>query len=259
MLESKVLKKLNEGKPVLSTKVNFKDPGIMEMIGIIGIDCIWLCREHLWINDETLAAMILAARSTGTDTMVRIERENYPSAVKIFEMGAKGIMIPHVLNAEEAKKIVRALKFYPVGRRGVDGGNADSGWMSMEFKRYLEFSNKETFLALQIEDLEAIDNLEEIASVPGYEMLFVGPGDLSTSMGFPGEIDHKEVWNVLEKLGKLANKYGKFAGTISISTKWTKRLLDLGYLFINAGVDIITLREYYMKLNEKYKKLGFLE
>ncbi len=259
MQVSKVLKRLKEGKPVLSTKINFKDPGIVEMVGLIGFDCIWLCREHRWLNDETIAGMILAARSTGTDTLVRIERDNYPSAIKPLEMGAKGIMVPHVLNAKQAKKIVEAMKFYPVGRRGVDGANADSGWMLMEFKKYLEFSNKETFLVLQIEDPEAIDNLEEIASVPGYEMLFVGPGDLSTLMGFSGDIDRKEIWDALEKVVKVANKHGKFAGTISISPEWTRRLLDLGYLFINAGADITALREHYVKLNNEYQKLGFLK
>lgn len=257
ILESKVLKKLREEKPSLCIKVNLRDPAIVEMIGLIGFDCIWLCREHLWFNDETLANMILAARSTGMDTIVRIERDNYSSAIKPLEMGAKGIMVPHVFSAKQAKEVVRAMRFYPVGRRGVDGVNADSGWMLMEFKKYLDFSNRETFLALQIEDPEAIDNLEEIADVPGFDMLFVGPGDLSTSMGIPGDIDRKEIWDIIEKVGKIANKYGKFAGTVSLSPEWTKRLIDLGYLFITTGADIIILRESYLKIKSEYEKIGF--
>jgi len=259
MLESKVLKKLRAGEPVLCTKTNFKDPGIVEMVGLIGFDCVWLCREHLWFNDETLANMVLAARSAGMDSMVRIERGNYYSALKPLEMGAKGIIVPHVTTADQAGEIVRAMRFSPVGRRGVDGVNADSGWMSIEFKEYLKFSNKETFIALQIEDPEAIDNIEEIASVPGYDILFIGPGDLSVSMGIPGDIENKEIWNVIEKVGKIANKYGKFAGTVSIYPERTKRLLDLGYLFLTAGADIIFLRESFLKLKSEYKDLGFLK
>ncbi len=117
MLESKVLKKLRAGKHVLCTKTNFKDPGIIEMIGLIGFDCVWFCREHLGFNDETLASMVLAARSTGMDSMVRIERDSYTSAIKPLEMGARGIMAPHVKTAAQAKEIVRAMKFYPVGSR----------------------------------------------------------------------------------------------------------------------------------------------
>ena len=259
MLESKVLKKLRAGEHVLCTKINLKDPGIIEMIGLIGFDCAWFCREHLWFNDETLANTVLAARSTGMDSMVRLERDNYTSAIKPLEMGARGIMIPHVSTAEQAREIVRAMRFAPMGRRGIDGVNADSGWMSIEFKEYLKFSNRETFLALQIEDPEAIDNIEEIASVPGYDILFVGPGDLSVSMGIPGDIKNKKIWNVIEKVGNMANKYNKFAGTVSISPEWAKKLLDLGYLFLSAGADIVFLRESFLKLKSEYEDLGFLK
>ena len=259
MLESKVLRKLRAGQPVLCTKTNFKDPGIIEMVGLIGFDCVWLCREHLWFNDETLANMVLAARSTGMDSMVRIERYNNFSALKPLEMGTKGIMAPHIVTAEQAKKVVRAMRFYPIGRRGIDGVNADSGWMSIEFRKYLKFSNRETFIALQIEDPEAIDNLEEIASIPGYDILFVGPGDLGVSMGIPGDLENKEIWNVIKKVGKIANKYGKFAGTVSIYPERAKRLLDLGYLFLTAGADIIFLRESFLKLKSEYEDLGFLK
>ncbi|MCD4670370.1 MAG: aldolase [Actinomycetia bacterium] len=259
MLESKVLKKLRAGDKVLCTKINFKDPGITEMAGLIGFDCAWFCREHLGFNDESLANMILAARSAGMDSMVRIEKDNYQSALKPLEMGAKGIMVPHVETAVQAKEIVRAMRFYPVGRRGIDGVNADSGWMSIEFKDYLKFSNRETFLALQIEDPEAIENIEEIASVPGYDILFVGPGDLSVAMGIPGDTENKKIWDVIEKVGRMANKYNKFAGTPTGSPERTKKLLDMGYRFLSAGADIVFLRESFLKLKSEFKELGFLK
>jgi 4-hydroxy-2-oxoheptanedioate aldolase len=201
--------------------------------------------------------MILAARSTGMDSMVRIEKDNYPSALKPLEMGAKGIIVPHVKTANQAKEIVRAMRFYPVGRRGVDGVNADSGWMSIEFKDYLKFSNRETFIALQIEDPEAVDSIEEIASIPGYDILFVGPGDLSVAMGIPGDIENKKIWDVIEKVGKMADKYGKYAGTIAGSPERAKKLLDLGHRFLTAGADIIFLRESFLKLKSEYEELGF--
>ncbi len=131
--------------------------------------------------------------------------------------------------------------------------------MSIEFKDYLKFSNRETFIALQIEDPEAIDNIEEIAGVPGYDILFVGPGDLSVAMGIPGDIGNKKIWDVIEKVGRMANKYNKFAGTVAVSPEWAKRLLDLGYLFLTAGADIIFLRESFLKLKSEYEELGFLK
>jgi 4-hydroxy-2-oxoheptanedioate aldolase len=259
MLESKVLNKLRSGGLVLCTTSIFNDPGIVEMVGLIGFDCVWLCREHFWANDETLATLVLAARSAGMDSMIRIEKENYYSIPRLLEMGAKGIMVPHVTSADQARQIVKAAKFSPVGRRGVTGAGADSGWMSIEFKEYLKFSNKETFIVLQIEDPEAINNIEEIASVPGYDILFVGPADLSVSMGIPADFENKEIWKVIEKVGKAANKYGKFAGTPSLYPEYAKKLIDLGLLFFTAGSDVQFLRESFLKLNNDYKKIGFLK
>ena len=257
MQESRVLKKLREGKPVLCTKTNFNDPGIVEQIGLIGFDCIWLCQEHLWSNKETLANMILAARATNMDVMVRIEKNGYPSIFPILEMGAKGIMVPHVISPEEAKEWIKAAKFHPLGRRGIDGVNADADWGLADFQDYLKFSNEQTFLAFEIEDKEAIDSLEEIASLPGFEILFVGIGDLSQSMGFPGEIKHPKIIKVLEKVAKIARKYHKFASAPGISPEWTKKLLKMGYLFITGGADIIFLKDCFSKLRQDYEKIGF--
>lgn len=257
MYKSKVLAKMRSGKPVLCTKTNFNDPSIVELIGTMGFDCLWICKEHLWANDETVANMIRAARSTRMDAVVRIEKGGYPSVIRPLEMGAKGIVVPHVISEEEAKLWVRNAKFYPEGRRGVDGVNADSGWMSMEFNEYLQFSNKETFITVMIEDPEAIPNIEKIAKVPHLDMIFVGMTDLSLGMGFNGDINRKEIWNVLEKIGKAANKNGIFAGAPGLSQKNTRRLLDMGYLFISNGADIIFLRNSFMNLRKEYEELGF--
>lgn len=257
MKKSKVLEKLRKGKPVLCAKTNFNEPAIIEQIGLIGFDCVWLCREHLWANDETLANIIRAARSTDMDAMVRIGKESYISAIRPMEMGAKGIMVPHILSVEEAKSWIRATRFYPEGRRGIDGVNADADWGLSNFKDYLKFSNQETFLVFQIEDPEILPKIEEIAQLPNFEILFVGIGDLSHSLGFPGEIERKEIWEVLEKVGKICQKYGKFAGAPGVSPSYTKKLLDLGYLFVSNGADILFLRDGFLKLKENYEKIGF--
>ncbi|HHV62687.1 MAG TPA: aldolase [Firmicutes bacterium] len=257
MQKSRVLAKLREGKPVLCTKTNFNEPAIVEMVGLIGFDCLWICQEHLWTNDETLANMVRAARITGMDTLVRIGKAGYSSAIRPMEMGVKGIMVPHVLSVEEAKAWVRATRFFPIGRRGIDGVNADADWGLMNFKDYLKFSNEETFLAFQIEDPEILPYLEDVAQIPGLDILFVGIADMSQGLGFPGDIDRPEIWDVLKKVGEVARKYGKFAGAPGVSPEWTRKLLDMGYLFISNGADIIYLRDAFLKLREDYEKLGF--
>lgn len=257
MQKSKVLAKLRAGKPVLCTKTNFSEPGIVELIGLVGFDCIWICQEHLWANTETLANMIRAARATGMDSMIRIEKASYSSAIRPLEMGAKGLMVPHIVSGAEAEHWVRATRFAPVGRRGIDGVNADADWGLMDFGEYLRFSNEETFLAFQIEDPEALTELEKIARVPGFDILFVGIGDLSHSLGFPGDFSRPEIWDVLKRVAEVAASYGKFAGAPGLSPEWTEKLLELGYRFITNGADIIYLKEAFLKLREAYEKIGF--
>lgn len=257
MQKSKVLEKLSKGEPVLCTKANFKDPAIIELIGLIGFDCIWICQEHLWADKETLYSMITSARLTGMDSMVRIEKNGYTSAIKPLEMGAKGIMVPHIKSVEEAKFWIESTRFFPIGRRGLDGVNADADWGLMDLNNYLEFSNRETFLAFQIEDLEVIPYIEDIAKLPGVDILFVGIGDLSQALGFPGELDRPEIWEILKRVGDVARKYEKFAGAPGINIERTKRLLDLGYLFITNGADVIFLKDSFLKLKKDYESIGF--
>ncbi len=257
MERSKVLKKLKEGKPVLCTKTNFNEPSIVEQIGLMGFDCIWICREHLWSNDETLANMIRAARGTGMDALVRIERENFCSAIKPLEMGAKGIMVPHIITVEDARNAIDATRFKPLGRRGIDGVNADADWGGMNLRKYLRVSNEEIFLALQIEDVEALSNIEKIAKLRSFEIIFVGIGDLSVSMGNPFDFERNELWNVLENIAKVAKRHRKFLGSVGISPDFTRRLMNLGYQFIMSGADILFLRNSFEKLKDDYRKMGF--
>lgn len=257
MHKSRVLAKLREGKPVLCTKTNFNEPGIVELIGLSGYDCIWLCQEHLWANPETLANMILAARATGMDSMVRITKAGYSSAIVPLEMGAKCIMVPHILSKDEAKDWVKATRFAPIGSRGLDGVNADADWGHMSLKEYLKFSNEETALILQIEDVAVIPELDDIASIPGFDILFVGIGDLSQSLGFTGDLYRPEIWEILKKVAEVAKRHGKFVGAPGLSPEWTQRLLDLGYRFITSGADIVFLKRSFLQLREEYEKIGF--
>jgi len=257
MERSRVLEKLRAGKPVLCTKTNFKDPAIVELIGLIGFDCIWICQEHLWADKETLYSMIASARLTGMDSMVRIEKSGYASAIKPLEMGAKGIMIPHIRSVEEAKFWIEATRFFPIGRRGLDGVNADADWGLMDLHKYMDFSNKETFVVFQVEDPEVLPYIDDIGKLPGFDVLFVGIGDLSQALGFPGELDRSEIWEVLKKIADIAKRYGKFAGAPGITVERTKKLLDLGYLFITNGADVIFLRDSFLRLKKDYEGIGF--
>ncbi|OGV35432.1 MAG: hypothetical protein A2020_06785 [Lentisphaerae bacterium GWF2_45_14] len=138
-------------------------------------------------------------------------------------------------------------RFHPVGRRPLDGGNADGRYCQVPQDEYLEHSNNEKFIILQIEDPEPLDELDEIAQVKGYDMLFFGPGDFSHSIGDPGNFSNPRLTEARKMIAETALKYGKFAGTVG-SLSNVNELMGMGYSFINIGADVIFLAEGYKKI-----------
>ena len=189
MRPSRVLKKLRAGEPAKMMKINISDTRVIEIAARYGFDCLWIGMEHIGNDWSVIEKQVLAAKAYDVDVLCRVARGSYSDYVRPLELDATGIMVPHVMSAEDAASVVRMTKFPPVGKRAVDGGNADGAYCNVPFLEYLEQANKERFVVLQIEDPEAVEELDEIAAVPGYDMLLFGAGDYSVAIGKPGQVD----------------------------------------------------------------------
>ena len=172
MRASKTLDKIRNGGWALSTAVAVGGARVAELAGYIGFDCLWLDMEHKPCSQMDIFHMIMGARASGIDCLVRVRKQGYLDYFRALEDGAAGIMVPHVKSASEAREIVRNAKYPPLGKRGMDFAGADSRYMLDNEMENMEFSNRETFVMIQIEDKEAIDDLEAIAAVPGIDALF---------------------------------------------------------------------------------------
>jgi 4-hydroxy-2-oxoheptanedioate aldolase len=253
MRKSRVLGKLRQGNVVISTKLNLMDARVAELAAMCGFDCIWLCMEHVPTDWATIENQIRAAKIYDVDTLVRISRGSYSDYVLPLEADAAGIMVPHLMSSEDAKKVVRQTRFHPLGRRPVDGGNADGRYCMLDFKEYIKEANTQRFVIIQIEDPEPLDELEAIAAVDGIDMLFFGPGDYSHAIGKAGETEHPDLEPVLRRIAGVARHYNRFAGTTG-NFQNIDRLVDMGYQFINIGADVLGLGQYYQQLAGKLHK-----
>jgi 4-hydroxy-2-oxoheptanedioate aldolase len=207
-----------------------------------GFDCVWTDLEHTSLDWSTVEKQILAAKTQDVDVVVRVARGSYSDYVRPLELDASGIMVPHIMSAQDARDVVRMTRFQPLGRRPVDGGNADGAYCLIDFKEYLRQANAERFVIVQIEDPEPLDELEEIAAVPGIDMLFFGPGDFSHAIGVPGQFDDPRVLNARRRVAEVCAAHGKFAGTVG-GPHNVAELLALGYQFINMGSDVGCLNQ----------------
>jgi len=253
MKPSKVLEKLHAGQVVSCVKLNTSDSRVVELASLCGFDCTWVDMEHIPNSISAVEKQILAAKACDTDIMVRVRRGSYSDLIYPLESDASGIMVPHVMGLEDAKNIVSMTKYHPVGRRPIDGGNADAAYCLIDFHEYLKQANERRFVMIQIEDPEPLAELDEICALDGIDIILFGPGDFSQGIGAPGNFEHPELLRARELVAKTAVKHGKFAATVG-SLGNMKELCDMGYRFISVGADVVGLGSYFSAITDEFKK-----
>jgi len=241
--KSRVLTALRAGRSATCLKINLADPRVSEIAAINGVDSVWLCHEHVpnhWINMEN---QIRAAKLYDVDTFVRVEKGSYSDYTRPFEADANGIMVPHVTTADEARRIVEWTRFKPVGRRPLDGGNAEGKFCAVPVNDYIAHCLREQFLILQIESPEALENVEEIAAVPGFDILLFGPADFCHLIGKSGHLKDPEVVNARQRIARAARQHGKFA-MAAYMMESRQALEEEGHQFFSVGSDVTGLGAY---------------
>jgi len=249
---SRLLRELNAGQNPCTLKLNLNDPRIVEMAGLAGASAVWLCNEHVPNDWTNLENQVRAAKLHDLDSIVRVSKGSYSDYVKPFEMDATAIMVPHVGTADEARKIVEMTRFMPLGRRPIDGGNIDGGFCQTPVVDYLKHSNTERLLILQIESPEALANVEEIAAVPGFDVLLFGPGDFSHLIGKAGQVGAPEVVAARKRVAAAARKHGKYPMMPGMIAPLAE-LQEEGWRIFNLGADVLSLGSAFNALVAGYK------
>lgn len=250
---SRVLGRLRAGEVVSCFKLNLSCARTAELAASTGFDCIWTDLEHTANDWDVVEKQIWASKSQNTDVMVRVSRGGYSDYVRPLELDAAGIMVPHVMSLADARNVVRTTRFHPIGRRPVDGGNADGLYCNIDFVEYLRQANDQRFVAIQIEDPEPLKDLEEIAALDGIDIIFFGPADFSHGIGAPGDFAHPDLVETRKRVASVCRDHGKYAGTVG-SPDTLEELIDLGYKFLNIGADVIGLNQYCHALISDFRK-----
>ena len=254
MRQSKVLAKLRAGKVANCFKLNLSDARAVEIAAMAGYDCLWLDMEHVPNDLSVIERSIWAAKSQNVDVMVRVTRGSYSDVIRPLEMDAAGIMVPHVMSLADAQLVVRTTRFHPIGRRPVDGGNADGAYCGIPFTEYIQQANTERFVIVQIEDPEPMEELDAIAALPGIDMLFFGPGDFGHGIGAPGVPDDPRLLEARKHVVEAALAHNKFAGTVASAAN-IKELTAMGYRFLSMGADVVGLANYCRSVINEFREL----
>ncbi len=212
---------------------------LVEILGVLGgFDAVWLDNEHAGVSIPQVEQASLAARAFGLDSFVRLAPTDYAAVMRPLEAGAGGVMAAQVRSAAQTEEVVRWVKFHPRGLRGVNGTGIDGDFGTLSQAAYFARANADTFLAIQIEHKDAVADVERIAAVPDVDVLFVGPADLSQSMGLPGAWDHAEVWRAIDRVAQAARANGVHWAILPPNAEYARRCVELGCRMLSVGLDV---------------------
>jgi 4-hydroxy-2-oxoheptanedioate aldolase len=257
MRPSRIKAKLNRGEPALVTTIHAIDPALYELVSLMGFDGLWMDLEHHPCSLETAAGLMRAARVGRADMLVRPAKGEFMRLGRILEAGAQGIMYPRCADAAEAREVVTWAKFAPLGRRGIDSGNADNPYCCVPLEQYVREANEQTFVVVQLEDREAVANARAIAEVEGVDVLFFGPGDFSVLSGFPGQFDHPAIEEAIRTVAAAARAAGKHWGIPVGTPERAKQMLDLGARLLAHGADLLWVKQALEDIRRRFAPLGF--
>ena len=239
MRSSKTRARLRNNEVVrLCSLGNFIPPYIRHAAHF-GFDCIWLDLEHKNMHDREVQALLAYFHLFDIDCMLRAPTLEKTRLYRYLEDGATGLMIPHVSTPEKAQMLADAVKFPPLGERGLDGAGLDNDYYLQGASNYPEQANAETFLVVQIETPLAVENVDAIAAVPGVDGLFVGPGDLGLRLKHTG--GGLTLEQCFEKVAKAAEKHGKAWGCPVANPEEMQKRYDQGGRLLAHGGEFFAL------------------
>ena len=230
---NKLKRSLQEGKTVFGSSVRLPEPGLVEVLGHAGFDYVLIDGEHGSMGWAEMERMILAAYAVDTTPIVRVLKNEPELVMRALDLGAQGILVPHVRTTADAQQFKDGALYPPDGRRGVGVGRG-AMWGTISFDEYFRTINAEVVLMAMIEDAEAIENIDEIAAV-GLDVLIVGTHDLAASYGVLGQVSHPRVVAAGERVIAAAKRCHVAAGYPARNIDDAAEAMRWGYRSIGYG------------------------
>jgi 2-dehydro-3-deoxyglucarate aldolase/4-hydroxy-2-oxoheptanedioate aldolase len=230
--------RLKAGDTLVGTLVTLPSPEIAEIMALVGFDYVWIEAEHA-PTDFVQVQMMIQAVGSRCPCLVRIVENRESWIKKALDTGCGGVVVPLVMSAADAKRAVGCSLYPPAGRRSL--GLARAHGYGMSFHDYVKRANDEVVVVIQVEHREAVENIESIVAVPGIDVIFIGPYDLSASFGMPGEITHPQVQQAIEAVKRRCRQAGIPLGIFTSDNRAAKRYIEEGFRLIALGLDSLYL------------------
>ncbi len=228
-------------------------PKLIEIAAMTGgYHAVWIDEEHAALSQRDIELLALACRSVGLDCYVRVAPVNYAVVMRPMEAGVGGVMAAQVRSVDEVQQIVDWAKFPPRGLRGINPSNFEGNYTTRSLPEIIEHGNRDRWLSVQIETLEALACVEEIAKVDGVDHLFVGPADLSVALGVPGEYLHGKCKEALTRVSQAVKEAGKTWGILARGPEHARYCRSLGCKLFAFGNDLGVAVQGFQAIRKNY-------
>lgn len=228
MYKNQLKQKLQQRVPIAGCMIQACLPSLVEICGLAGFDFVFLDAEHGAISPKDCEELVRAAEVRKTVPLVRVPNAEPDTILRFMDVGAMGIILPGVSTRQEAEQAVRAVKYYPQGMRGLNAVRASDFGMTKPLSEYVQEANQETVILTIIENSIAIENLADILAVDGIDGAILGTGDLSQSLGVPGQVKHPKVLAATHQFIDVGRGTGKPIGTVVRPGESVQEYLDKG-------------------------------
>ncbi len=246
--------RLASGEPVRVFSVSrIVHPVVFDVFGMAGgFDGLWLDQEHGGFTAPQIQVASACARANRLGLFVRMAPTGYAQVTQNLEAGAHGVMAARLPSAAAAEEFVRWSKFAPRGDRGVNSSGFDARYTYKPLSELVVDANRDSFVAIQIETLGALDEADRIAAIDGVDLLFIGPADMSQALGCIGQVNHEKVWEAIDRVAAACRTHGKPWGIVPAGPDYAARCLEKGCRMLTLANETLALRRGVDGLKDWY-------
>lgn len=230
-------RRLQAGETVIGPFIIIPSMTLVDTLGYAGMDFCILDTEHGPLDMNTVSELVIAADGTGVAPIVRVGDNDELLILRVLDVGAAGVQVPQINCKEDADNVIHAAKYTPMGQRGMSVFTRAGEYYKREGRGHFEEQNDETLVVVHIEGQRGLDNLDEIMTVEGIDVLFLGPYDISQSLGVPGDVLNPKVANAIQQASDKARAQGRAVGSYAKDVEMGKWLLDVGVQYLSINVD----------------------
>lgn len=217
-------------------------PKIIEIVGRLDwIHGVWIDQEHAAVTHEKLELLAIACRAAGLDAFARVAPTDYATIMRPMETGAGGVMAAQIRSVSQVEQVVQWAKYPPFGVRGLNMGNYEAGYGTANVAEHVERANRDGWLTIQIETVEALESVGKIAQVQGVDCLFVGPADLASNLGVPGQVTHPKCLEALARVSDAAQTAGKPWGVVAANSEHGEKCREMGCRLFSLASELALL------------------